>query len=74
MVRQSHAYYRNARDHFQRIEKLLGLDAFSLGITTTPGMVGRKRGRRLKVYLAVQLLLGALLAFDLYAAWRFANF
>lgn len=72
VVERSHSNYRNARDHFKRIEMQLGLLGWGLGLSTTTGMHagGReaRRPTRIKVYRVVQLLLVGLAIFDVVAA------
>lgn len=67
VVAQSHAYYRSARDHFQTIERQLGLDAAGLAISTTPGM-RKETGRRFRISTGVQLVLWILAGLDVLSA------
>jgi hypothetical protein len=68
VVAQSHAYYTAARNHFQDIERRLGLDVQGLALSTTPGMVGETGKRRLKVTTAAKIVLWILAGLDLPSA------
>jgi hypothetical protein len=68
VVAQTHEHYRAARDHFQEVERRLGLDKTGLALSTTPGMVGNTGGRRMRVTTAARLVLWALAALDLVSA------
>jgi hypothetical protein len=67
-VVKAHEYYRNARDQFQRIERMLQLDRYQLSMTTTPGMQGKASGLRLKIVDMAKLTLLLLAALNLAAA------
>jgi hypothetical protein len=67
VVRQTHRHYQAARDHFQAVERRLGLTG-DLALSTTPGMVGATGRFRLRVTFAAELVLYSLAAFDLASA------
>jgi hypothetical protein len=68
VVAQSHAYYRAARNHFQEVERRLGLDQRGLGLSTTPGMAGDTGRWRMKVTTAAKIVLWILAGFDVLSA------
>ncbi len=67
VVRQTHRHYQAARDHFQAVERRLGLTG-ELALSTTPGMVGATGTFRMRVTTAAALVLYLLAAFDLASA------
>jgi hypothetical protein len=67
VVRQTHRHYQAARNHFQAVERRLGLTG-ELALSTTPGMVGDTGKWRLRVTTAAAMVLYLLAAFDLASA------
>lgn len=67
VIRQGHRYYQAARDHFQLVERHLGLTG-TLSLSTTPGMTGDPGKFRLRITTSAALVLYLLALLDLLSA------